>query len=337
MLGPSSNSAQLIPPSEIVSGDLALADRRLREGGWSVLSRELAAEHNLHVGQAFTLPSPEPMTFRVAALSTNLGWPPGAVIVNSKDYARAWASSDPSGFEIDLQPGVSAASVRHEIQAALGSHTGLEVETAGEREQRHYALARQGLLRLTQIRFLVLIAAMLAIAGALGSLIWQRRGYVAFVRALGFKRPVLRRWLLLEGLVLLGVGCLTGALFGVYGQLLMSHALASVTGFPISFNVEALVALTTLAVVITAVVVVVSMAGLFHGACSASRGASRQLASTLADSPRPRLRSRLVSFVSSLRPPPVSWRGPCQRLLARCEPGERWRRRYLRVRSAMMP
>jgi putative ABC transport system permease protein len=263
VLGPSANGSHLIPPSEIVSGNLALADRRLREGGWAVLSRELAAEHGLHVGQAFTLPSPEPMTFRVAALSTNLGWPPGAVIVNSEDYSRAWASSNPSGFEIDTQPGVSAAAVRHAIQAVLGPHTGLVVETSGEREQRHYALASQGLLRLTQIRFLVLIAAMLAIAGALGSLIWQRRGYVAFVRALGFKRPVLRRWLLLEGLVLLGVGCLTGALFGVYGQLLMSHALASVTGFPISFNVEALVALTTLAVVTTAVVVVVSIAGYF--------------------------------------------------------------------------
>jgi putative ABC transport system permease protein len=263
VLGPSANGSHLIPPSEIVSGNLALADRRLREGGWAVLSRELATEHGLHVGQAFTLPSSEPMTFRVAALSTNLGWPPGAVIVNAEDYSRAWASSNPSGFEIDTQPGASAAAVRHAIQAVLGPHTGLEVETSGEREQRHYALARQGLLRLTQIRFLVLIAAMLAIAGALGSLIWQRRGYVAFVRALGFKRPVLRRWLLLEGLVLLGVGCLTGALFGVYGQLLMSHALASVTGFPISFNVEALVALTTLAVVTTAMVVVVSIAGYF--------------------------------------------------------------------------
>jgi putative ABC transport system permease protein len=261
ILAPPSSSAHMIPPSEVVAGDLALAGVRLREGGWAVVSRELAAEHGLHVGQAFVLPSPEPRTLRVAALSTNLGWPPGAVILNSQDYARAWGSSEPSGYEIDTKPGARPAVVRREVQRALGSSTGLEVETADEREQRHFYLARQGLLRLTEIRFLVLIAAMLAIAGALGSLIWQRRGYIAFVRVLGFHKPVLQRWLLWEGAILLGVGCWTGAVFGVYGQLLMSHALASVTGFPISFGVEALVALTTFVLVSVGAVAVVSLAG----------------------------------------------------------------------------
>ncbi len=261
ILAPPSSSAQMIPPSEIVSGNLALAETRLREGGWAVVSRELAAERGLHVGEAFVLPSPEPRTLRVAALSTNLGWPPGAVILNSQDYASAWATSEPSGYEIDTEPGAQPATVRREVQRALGPSTGLEVETSSEREQRHFYLARQGLLRLTEIRFLVLIAAMLAIAGALGSLIWQRRSYIAFVRVLGFRKPVLQRWLLWEGAILLGVGCWTGAVFGVYGQLLMSHALASVTGFPTSFGVEALVALTTFAIVGAGAVAVVALAG----------------------------------------------------------------------------
>ena len=189
ILAPPSSSAHMIPSSEIVSGHLALAGARLREGGWAVVSRELAAEHGLQVGQAFVLPSPEPEKLRVAALSTNLGWPPGAVILNSQDYASGWASSEPSGYEIDTQLGAQPAIVRREVQRALGPQTGLVVETAGEREQRHFNLASQGLLRLTEIRFLVLIAAMLAIAGALGSLIWQRRGYIAFVRSSGSASP----------------------------------------------------------------------------------------------------------------------------------------------------
>ncbi len=263
VLGPPSSSAHPIPPSEVPASDLTLATARLRAGGWAVISRELAAEHDLRVGEAFVLPSPEPRTFRVAALSTNLGWPPGAVIVNASDYARAWGSREPSGYEIDTKPGVSLATVRREAQAALGPHTGLAVETFGEREQRHFALASQGLLRLTQIRFLVLIDAMLAIAGALGSLIWQRRGYVAFVRSVGFGKAALQRWLLWEGTILLSIGCLTGAIFGIYGQLLMSHALASVTGFPIAFGVEALVALSTFGLVSVGAVTVLSIAGFF--------------------------------------------------------------------------
>ena len=42
------------------------------------------------------------------------------------------------------------------------------------------------------------------------------------------------------------LGCPIGAIFGLYGQLLGSHFLASVTGFPIVFNVEALAALSKL-------------------------------------------------------------------------------------------
>lgn len=261
VLGPPPSSGQLIPPSEIVSGAFAPANGRLREGGWAVLSAELAAEHHLHVGEAFTLPSPVPKRLRVAALSTNLGWPPGAVIVNASDYAGAWGSSEPSGYEIDTAAGAQPAAVRRAVERALGPNSGLLVETRAERDQRQFAVARQGLLRLEQIRVLVLIAAMLAIAGALGSLIWQRRVYIARLRSLGFKRPILRHWLFWEGAILLGVGCATGALFGVYGQLLMSHALASVTGFPTSFNVEALVALSTFALVSAGAVVVVSLAG----------------------------------------------------------------------------
>ena len=261
ILGPPRSSAQPIPPSELVSGDLSRASAHLREGGWAVVSEALAAEHGLRVGQAFTLPSPQPTTFRVAGLSTNLGWPPGAVIINSRDYAHAWLSNDPSAYEIQTKPGVQPATVRRLVRRALGPQTGLVVETAGEREQRHYALARQGLLRLTQIRLLVLVAAMLAIAGALGSLVWQRRGFVAFIRCQGFRKSVLWHWLLWESALLLGVGCFTGAVFGVYGQLLMSHALASVTGFPISFNVEALVALSTFAFVSVAAVAVVAVPG----------------------------------------------------------------------------
>jgi putative ABC transport system permease protein len=261
ILAPPADSSQLIPPSELVAGDLASANAKLREGGWAVVSKALAAERGLRVGTSFALPSPKQATFKVAALSTNLGWPSGAVILNSTDYARAWGNVEPSGLEIQTTPNASATAVRASVQAALGTHSGLVAETSLEREQRHYALASQGLARLTQIRELVLIAAMLALAGALGSMIWQRRGYVAFLRCQGFRKPVLWRWLLWESALLVSIGCLTGALFGVYGQLLLSHALASVTGFPISFGIEAFVALTTFTLVSAAAILVIAIPG----------------------------------------------------------------------------
>jgi putative ABC transport system permease protein len=249
IIGPASDVEHPVPADQVIHGNSNLASERVREGSWAVLSLALAAEHRLHVGQAFTLPSPRPLRLRVAALTTNLGWPPGAIILSSASYARAWGSSDPSAYEIQTTPGVPVASVRNQIRSALRSQPGLRVETSAEREQRHYAAAAQGLSRLTQIRVLVLIAAILALVGAMGSMILQRRGRVAFNKCHGYREGVLWRALLCESAVLLIAGCSIGAVFGIYAQLLGSHFLASVTGFPIVFDIEVAAAISSFAVV----------------------------------------------------------------------------------------
>ncbi len=111
------------------------------------------------------------------------------------------------------------------------------------------AASRQGLSRLTQIATLVLIATVLAMSIAMGTMIWQRRPRLARMKVQGYERGVLWRALLCESCLLLGAGCLIGAACGIYGQLLISHALATVTGFPIVFSAGALVALVSFALV----------------------------------------------------------------------------------------
>lgn len=261
VLAPASSVERPVPASQVISGNPNLASERVRQGGWAVLSQALAAEHHLHVGQAFTLPSPRPLTLRVAALTTNLGWPPGALILNSSTYARAWANDDPTAYTIQTASGVSATVVRNRVRRALASVPGLAVETSGERDQRRYAIAAQGLSRLTQIRVLVLIAAILAVIGAMGAMIWQRRDLIAFIKVQGYEEGTLWRWLLCEAAVLLTVGCLIGAMFGLYAQLLGSRFLATVTGFPIVISVEGLAAVTSFALVSVIALAVVALPG----------------------------------------------------------------------------
>jgi putative ABC transport system permease protein len=261
ILAPSSIARDPIPARQIASGNTSLVASRLRQGGWAVLSQALASEHNLQVGETFTLPAPQPMTLRIAALSSNLGWPPGSIVISSNDYAQAWASSEPSGYQIQTLPGGSPTRVRRLVEHALGSETGLVVETSVERERRHDALASQGLSRLTQIRLLVLIAAILAVTGAIGAMLWQRRDRVAFFKCEGYSRGVLLRWLLSESAVVLAAGCSIGAVFGVCAQLIGSHFLASVTGFPIAFDIEGFAALSSFALVTAITVAIVVLPG----------------------------------------------------------------------------
>jgi putative ABC transport system permease protein len=261
VIAPPSSIAHPIPPSQLVKGEEALATARLRNGGWAVVSQAIATERHLRIGGAFTLPAPRPTVLRVAALSTNLGWAPGAIVMSSSDYARAWASGEVSAYRIALRGGVSPEAGRREVQLALGAGSGLTVETSQQREQRQQATSRQGLARLGQISTLVLIAAILAMALAMGALIWQRRPLLADMKVDGFGEGVLWRSLLVESALLLGAGCSVGAVFGLCGQLLLSHALAVVTGFPVVLSVGALVALGSFLVVTTVAVVILAVPG----------------------------------------------------------------------------
>ena len=228
-----------------------------------MLSEAAASENHLRVGQAFTLPSPRPVRLRVAALSTNLGWPPGAIMLNAADYQRGWASTEPSGYEIQTTAGTSVIGVRERLRRLLAAEPGLSVETTAEREGRDDAAAVQGLTRLTQIRLIVLISAILAIVGAMGAMIWQRRQRIDSYKIQGYPERVLRRWLMCETAALLSVGCAIGAVFGLYAQLLGSHFLAAVTGFPIAFDVEGVAAISAFGLVTVIAVAMLALPGFY--------------------------------------------------------------------------
>jgi putative ABC transport system permease protein len=226
-----------------------------------VLSHALAAEKHLHIADAVTLPTPVPATFRVAALSTNIGWAPGAIIMSAVDYGRAWGNADASAYNVLLTPGASSAQVVREIRATLGPNAGLSVETAAAHAARQNALSRQGLQRLSDIATLILLVAVLAMAAAMGNMVWQRRPRLAKLKLEGFPRAELWRTILLESVLLLAVGCLSGAVFGLYGQQLLDRALANVINFPVVYSVTALGALLSLAVVTASAVAILAIPG----------------------------------------------------------------------------
>jgi putative ABC transport system permease protein len=254
-------SRDLLPASQIVEGSVADATTHLHQGGWAVLSQALAGEHHLHIGDAFTLPAPDPVVFRVAALSTNIGWAPGAITMSAADYARAWGSTDVSAYNVLLEPGANHLEVAAAIRHALGPGSGLAVQSASAHEAEQNALSRQGLQRLTQIATLILAVAVLAMAAAIGSMVWQRRPRLAKLKLEGFPRGELWRTILLESFLLLALGCLSGAAFGLYGQQLLDRALANVINFPVVYSLAALPALSSLAIVVASAVTILALPG----------------------------------------------------------------------------
>jgi putative ABC transport system permease protein len=253
---------RMVLASQIVEGDANTAVRRLGEGGWVAVSRQIAEERHLHVGGTFTLPTPTGnASFRVAARTTNLAWSPGVVFMSAADYTRAWGSSAPSALGVNVKPGASVAATSGAIKRALGTGSGLEVSPAHERETRIDTLASEGLSQLGEISTLLVVAAVLAMAAALASSINQRRTSLAGLRLSGARPGRLRRILLTEATLILGAGCFTGAVVGVYGQFVIDRYLRHVTAFPVASAAASARPLEVLAVVLGAALLIVAVPG----------------------------------------------------------------------------
>lgn len=245
---------------QVVEGNAPMAARRIGEGGWIATSQQLAAEHDVGVGDVLRLPTPSGrVPFRLAALTTNFGWSPGAILMDGRDHERFWGSSAPTALGIRLARGASLVQAQHAITSMLGPSSGLEVLSARDRARRFVSIAREGLAQLQQISLLLTLAAILAMAAALGSAIWQRRPALAAVRIEGAAPHRLRKVLLSEAVLMLGAGCLTGVLGGLYGQAVIDSYLKHVTGFPVAGLAASWRPLEILGIVAGAVLVLVAV------------------------------------------------------------------------------
>jgi putative ABC transport system permease protein len=222
------------------------------------VSEAIARERRARVGGAIALPTPTGThRYRLVATLTNLGWGPGAIVLGAADFRRAWATRDPTALEVQLAPGADPERARAALQRALTPGWALTVQTTAQRLGQYEGLAREGLDRLSTISRLLLAAAALALAAATGAAIWQRRRAIAAHRLHGFAPAQLRRALLIEAGVVLGSGCLAGALMGVYGHLLLGRWLRLTTGFPAPFSLAGWQTLETFALVAIASIALV--------------------------------------------------------------------------------
>jgi putative ABC transport system permease protein len=226
--------ADRVLATQLRGGSLALALARLSRGGWVAVSEAIAGERHLRIGDPLLLPTPTgPLALRVAATTTNLAWPPGVVFMSAADFTRAWPGAGPTALAIALRPGADPRAAQSQIARALAG-SGLQATLAADRARSIDALASSGLGQLREIALLLLAAATLAMGAALTSSIWQRRAGLAGLRLLGARSHSVLGVLGLEALLMLGAGCLTGALAGVYGQVVIDAFLRHVTGFPIA-------------------------------------------------------------------------------------------------------
>jgi putative ABC transport system permease protein len=256
------DNPSLILSSEILEGDITRARSLVSGNGWATVSSGFASEYGLRVGRSFMLPTPSgAVSFRVAAITTNIGWPPGTITLNTTDYSRYWHTTDPTTWAIHLRPGLTPTAGAQSVRRALGPASALRVQTSDERIAEVRAIGRQGLSVLSDISSLLLLISALALASAISAAIYQRRSRMASLKAQGYVRRQLWRGVLIESTLVIGIGCIDGALLGLYGHALADRYLRVSTSFPAPFGVGLLQVLLTLIIVAGASLAVIAIPG----------------------------------------------------------------------------
>lgn len=233
---PGEQQAQ-IAPSQLLQGSLASADARLREGGWVAVSQTIAREEHLRLGQRMRLPTPAgQVSFRVAAITANYGWLPGAVVMSADDHARLWGSDAATELAVTLKSGVPLARGKELVEEALMPSSALAVQTADQRRAEVSAVLGNTLSRLNDTTTVVLLTTIASVVALMIAAVWQSRGRFNALISIGMSFGQFARLIFYEcGTVLLG-GCAIGIAAGLTGQYLIDGWLQRTTGSPVQFS-----------------------------------------------------------------------------------------------------
>lgn len=247
-------------PSQIVQGSTAQATM-LNKTGWAALSATVASESHLHLGAPFVLPTPSGYArFRLAATISNFGWPSGALILSVSDYARLWHTESATFLRVAFHKGITEDQGLRYVRAAL-SDTGLTAGTTRGAEATIRSVTNQGLSQLSDISALVLVAAILAVIATMAGSIWQRRPRLTNLKRLGAYRTELVRTIYLETGMVVVIGCLIGAIFGLCGQPLATAYVQQSTGFPEIYSPAVWLSVRTLTEAVALAMLAVGLLG----------------------------------------------------------------------------
>jgi putative ABC transport system permease protein len=183
----------------------------------ALVSANFAALHGVRRGDRLTLPGKDgPVSFRVLGTVTDFASSRGAVFLDRRRHAPAFAAEQVDVFSIRVPGGESVEDLRRELaQSPLAIEHALCVLTHGEVRghiegmiQRLYGLAYAQEIVMQGVSVLGIIMALLIS-------VLQRRRELALLRTLGATRWQVASSVLAESLWLGGLGAVVGLLLGL--------------------------------------------------------------------------------------------------------------------------
>lgn len=186
-----------------------------------LISNNFARIFNVRKGSRLFLDTPTgPQEFEVAGVQVDYISDNGSLLVDRETYKRLWKDDRVDDFQLMLERGFDADTVKREIQLRFAGSRNIFVLTNKEMRAEFTRLTDQ-FLKLQYIE--MIIAVLVAILGIVNSLtvsITERKREIGILRALGGGRRQVRKAIMLEavciGLVGVTLGIASGWILGFY-------------------------------------------------------------------------------------------------------------------------
>ncbi len=187
--------------------------RRVADGTAVVISSNFARHFGVGLGDALRFETPSgPLTVAVAGVTTDFASPRGTVEMSRTLFARYWHDARVTRFFVHLTPGSRRAEVEPAIRQDLAARgRAWRIISSGELVAYFRGQIRRAFASLYGLALIILTVILFGIADTLGAGVSERTREIGMLRVLGIRRARVGGIVVLEALVVGGLGLLLAA------------------------------------------------------------------------------------------------------------------------------
>jgi putative ABC transport system permease protein len=234
--------------------------RALAAGDNAVVSEPFANKHHVKVGDTVTLPLGERrVPFRVVDIFYDYGHEAGYVVVDWSTLVRYLPDTAPTNLAVYLAPGADLEQTRAAIHKTIAGNSLLMLSN-GEIRRQAVRVFDQTFAVTYAVELISILVAIGGVAGALISIVMDRRREFGVLRYLGGTSGQIRKLILMEAGLIGILANVLGLALGYVLSLVLVYVINKQSfGWTIQFHAPGAVMLGSL----TAVYVATVLAGLF--------------------------------------------------------------------------
>jgi putative ABC transport system permease protein len=234
------------------------------EGRAAVVSSNFIQNLHVAVGDTITLASPTgPVPLVIAGVTTDFASPKGTIEMSRALYRARWNDPTVTRFFVQAAPGADRAALRAALDAHLATQGGAwRVISSGELVAYWGGQIRRAFASLYALAGVILVVVLFGIADNMSASVAERTRELGTLRAVGVGQERLWRLVVLEAVVIAGLG-----LALALGEGFAIATLWVRTTFPnlLGWSVDLFVPVQLMLIICLATVASCSLAALFPG------------------------------------------------------------------------